>query len=277
LNAQAQIIRATRGEWFFHYTTLERAIEHILPSLRMKLNPFISMRDPREYGAWVPSVGGWGELTDIEMSRGQAEAAQGLAALKNQFKLLSFTQDDAESAAPDEYGRGYARSHLWERYSSVGRGVCLVLRKDEAITEIASLLKRLGLEHHGPVAYRNQRLSTEIFFELEPILAGRYAEAEEAKLGQYMEDLFFTKNVEWSSEREYRFVVRTEDAAPVFVAVAQSLQGVCLGPETPKQYYPALHELCTAAGIATTKLIWWNNDPILVNIDLARGSLSATP
>jgi len=60
LSAQAQTIRATRGEWLFHYTTLEKAIELILPSLRMKLSPFTEMRDPREYEPWAPSVGGWG-------------------------------------------------------------------------------------------------------------------------------------------------------------------------------------------------------------------------
>jgi len=170
-----------------------------------------------------------GEITDDDMTRAQVEAAQGLYDLKNQFKLLSFTQDDPDAVTPGEYGRGYVRSRLWELYADVGRGVCLVLHKERAITEIVSQLERHGPEHHGSVCYENHRLSSEIFFDLEPLLAGRYAEAEEEKLGQYMEELFFTKNTEWTSESEYRFVVRTPDAEPVYVDVSQSLQGLCLG------------------------------------------------
>jgi hypothetical protein len=60
MDADAQTIRSSRGEWLFHYTTLQTAMEHILPTLRLRLNPFTKMRDPREYAGWAPSVGGWG-------------------------------------------------------------------------------------------------------------------------------------------------------------------------------------------------------------------------
>jgi hypothetical protein len=160
---------------------------------------------------------------------------------------------------------GYSRSRLWELYANVARGVCLVLDKKDAIAEIVPQLERLGPASHGPVDYRNERLGVEIFFDYAPLLEGRYDDVEEALLRQHMESLFFTKNTEWSSESEYRFVVRTPGHEPVYVDVSHSLRGLCLGPETPKQYFPALRDWCATADVAVSKLLWWNNQPILVN------------
>ena len=40
------------GECLFHYTKLSTAIELILPTWRLKMNPFSKMRDPRESKQW---------------------------------------------------------------------------------------------------------------------------------------------------------------------------------------------------------------------------------
>jgi hypothetical protein len=236
--------------------------------MRMRLSPFTQMRDPREYAAWAPAVAGFTEASPDEMNRAQADATRRLNDLKSQFKLVSFTQDDPESLTPGEYGRGYARSRLWELYAGLGRGVCLTFNKQVAIDELVLQLERLGAVRHGPVRYDNRPLSREIFFDLETLLKGRYDEAEESMLRNYMDELFLTKNTEWSSESEYRFIVRTPDENPVFVDVSGSLYGLVLGPETPKQYFPALRELSKASHLAIAQLMWWNNKPMLVGIAL---------
>jgi Protein of unknown function (DUF2971) len=261
-------IRESRGEWLFHYTTLEKAVEHLLPLKRMRLSPFTQMRDPREYAAWAPAVAGFTEASPDEMNRAQADATRRLNDLKSQFKLVSFTLDDPESLTPGEYGRGYARSRLWELYAGLGRGLCLAFDKQATIDELLPQLEALGAVRHGSVRYANRPLSREIFFDLELLLKGRYDEAEERMLSNYMEDLFLTKNTEWSSESEYRFVVRTPDENPVFVDISNSLYGIVLGPETPKQYFPAIRELCNSSNLAVAQLMWWNNKPMLVGIAL---------
>jgi hypothetical protein len=236
--------------------------------MRMRLSPFTQMRDPREYAAWAPAVAGFTEASADEMNRAQADATHRLNDLKSQFKLVSFTQDDPETLTAGEYGRGYARSRLWELYAGLGRGVCLAFNKEAAIGELVPQLELLGPVRHGPVHYDNRPLSREIFFDLETLLRGGYDEEEERMLSHYMDDLFLTKNTEWSSESEYRFVVRTPDANPVYVDVSGSMYGLVLGPETPKQYLPAIRELCNVSDLAVAQLMWWNNKPMLVGIAL---------
>lgn len=170
--SEVKSIRERRDEWLFHYTPLRTAVEHILPTCQMRMNPFTRMRDPREYSAWRPAVAGFpGEATEEEIQRGWVEATRKLTDLQSRFKLLSFTQDDP--ATEGEYGRGYARSRLWEAYGDVGRGVCLALDKAAAIEEIVPQLQALGQTHHGPVQYWNQALGREIQLDLNSAMEGR--------------------------------------------------------------------------------------------------------
>jgi hypothetical protein len=81
-------VRDTPGEWLYHYTTLETALVHILPTLRLRLGPFSKMRDPREYKDWWPSAAGFGEFDTEEFERGYPEFSARLNLLHAEFKRL---------------------------------------------------------------------------------------------------------------------------------------------------------------------------------------------
>jgi hypothetical protein len=258
-------IRETQGDWLFHYTTLETAVVYILPTLKVRLNPFSSMRDPREYTRWsVPVAGFTGDASDVDVDQAWAAADARLNALKDEFKLLSMTMDDPANEE-GEYGRGYARSRLWEAYAGRGGGVCLTFDKSTAIASISEQLKRVGRSENGPVTYRNDELFREIFVDLGDALKGDVNRIADEKLATHMKALFLTKNAEWESEREYRFIVQSE-LPYVEVDVSDSLMGVCLGPETPKDAFYAIRYFAREADIAIGKLLWWNNRPLLVGI-----------
>jgi hypothetical protein len=40
------------GELLCHYTTADAALNHILPERRLRMSPYISMRDPLEAKQW---------------------------------------------------------------------------------------------------------------------------------------------------------------------------------------------------------------------------------
>jgi len=137
-------IRETPGQWLYHYTTLETALVHVLPEQRLRLSPFSKMRDPREYKHWSPPAAGFiDDVSDEDLMRGYAVTAARLNLLRDEFKLLSLTTD-SESAEEGVYGRGFARSRLWEAYAGRGSGVCIVLRKQEALEVIPPQLEALG-------------------------------------------------------------------------------------------------------------------------------------
>lgn len=242
-------VRDTPGQWLFHYTTLETALVHILPTLRLRLSPFSEMRDPREYKEWWPSAAGFGDFDKDDFERGYAASSARLNLLRAEFKLLSTTID---SDQPDEgvFGRGFARSRLWEAYAGRGSGVCLVLRKEDALRQIA-------------VRYENRVLRREIMLDSQEILSGDLEAIADRIAETHLQTLFLTKNTEWESEREYRFVVRSPRQYE-FVDVAGCLQAVCRGPESARTADEALRFFAEKLGIGLGLVEWNNNDPMLI-------------
>jgi hypothetical protein len=222
------------------------------------------MRDPREYQDWsVPAAGFTGDTPNEVVERAWADANLRLNTLRRRFKLLSFTEDDLET--PGEYGRGYSRSRLWESYADGGAGVCLALHKETAANEVRPQVEELGRSTDGSVVYKNARLFEEIFVDLGEAVRGDLDRIADEKLATHMDALFLTKNTEWQSESEYRFIVECEPEF-VYVDVPESLVGVCLGPETPDTALEAIRYFAREKTLAIGKLLWMNNEPLLVGI-----------
>jgi DUF2971 family protein len=257
-------IRETPGEWLYHYTTLEKALIHILPTQRLRLSPFSQMRDPREHKQWFPpSAGFWNDDIDEDaFMRGNAVVSARLNLLRDEFKLLSLTID-SEHADEDVYGRGFARSRLWEEYAGGGSGVCLVLRKDEALRAIPPQLDALGRAAHDAVHYVNGPIHTDIMINFQEIFSGQVDAAADRIAKNYLKKLFLTKNTEWESEREYRFVVRSP-AKYEYVDVSSSLAAVCRGPESARDADHALRHFANELDIAIGFVQWDHNDPMLL-------------
>jgi hypothetical protein len=86
------------GSCLYHYTRLCTVVEHILPSGRIKMNPFSRMRDPRESKELNP-VGAAGPAgSTLEGTRRFPAIHAKSRRVKNQVKVLSLTRDDSVSA-----------------------------------------------------------------------------------------------------------------------------------------------------------------------------------
>lgn len=264
---RATTLLGEHGEGLFHYTRLETAIEKILPTLTLRMNPFSRMRDPRESKAWAVSATGFvGDLTGDELDGAWARGQHRMNEAKDRFKLLALTMDDPET--PDPYGRGWARARLWDRYADGGRGVCLAFDRADLIRMVTAELEDLGLEPRcGPVEYKDGRLFEEIHFDI-VALATDLEGTVRRQLSEHLDALFLRKLTDWRSEHEFRFIVETDDAEPVDVNIRGALRAVCLGPDTPAEYFPAVAELCRPSGIRVAKLVWWNSDPLVAGIAL---------
>jgi hypothetical protein len=255
-------IRKTPGQWLYHYTTLENALVHILPTRRLRLSPFSQMRDPREYKQWFPGAVGFYEGDVDGLMPGYAASAARLNLLRDEFKLLSLTIDGED---PEEgvYGRGFARSRLWEAYAGRSSGVCLVLRKADAVGLIPPQLDAAGRAAHGPVRYENTPTDTELMFNFEEIVAGDIDAIADRIAEQHLDKLFLTKNTEWESEREYRFIVRSPRQYE-YVDVSRALVAVCRGPESVRDSEHALRHFANEFEIALGLVQWDHNQPMLL-------------
>jgi hypothetical protein len=95
------------GSYLYHYTRLATAMEEIIPTQRLLMNPFAQMNDPREAREWEVSATGWGDnFSDADFWNAYRVTNR----LKQTSKLICLSED----ASPDpighaEFARGYAR------------------------------------------------------------------------------------------------------------------------------------------------------------------------
>ena len=80
---------------------------------------------------------------------------------------------------------------------------------------------------------------------------------------RHLDKLFFTKNTEWESEREHRFVVRSPNEYE-YVDVSRALMAVVRGPESAADSEYVLGLVARELDIALGHFLWDHNDPILV-------------
>jgi hypothetical protein len=83
------------GSVLYHYTRLAVAIEEILPTGRMIMNPLALMRDPRESKELRPEAHAEAEVTwKPENITRFASVLQKSSDVKQRVKVLSLTEDD---------------------------------------------------------------------------------------------------------------------------------------------------------------------------------------
>ena len=164
-------IKFRETEKIYHYTTKESG-KAILSSMRLRMSPQSKMNDINEYDRRIFTFGC--ELEDIE-------------AEMSKYYQSSFTLDNVRVP-------GFAIPTMWGHYAEQGRGICLVFDKEK----LRSRIYNLGY-FQRKVDYLN---------DYDPSIIVNDKNPEQYVL-RNMKQLFFTKSKDWSYEREYRVISRS--------------------------------------------------------------------
>jgi hypothetical protein len=257
------------GQMLYHYTSLDTALQHIVPAQKIRLGPFSSMRDPRESADWSISVGGFvGDVDPRDDIRDFWQFNRRVNELKSQVKVLSLTEDAAREgdATTIAFGRGYAHPRLWEQYADNHRGVCLCFHRELLHRRLRESLEPYGSELHcGPVIYEDREIAPEALYTLvEKLRTEGPIDAASSHLREHINELFFTKLRDWETEREYRFVIQTNEPDPIIARVSTSLRAVILGADPGSRYYEAaLAKFCDPAEVEIFHMRWNHGFPHL--------------
>jgi hypothetical protein len=244
------------GNFLYHYTTLSTAIESVLPTRQFRMSPFSRMRDPRE-SEWLPSASRVGRYTRDEKVEWR-EAQRLVSGLRDTFKVMSLTRD--VPTIPDPmFGRGFARPRLWEQYAGNHVGVCLCFVKETLHRTMTAALSAHKHFAHGPVTYHDAPIRDEAQnVDLQAVLnSGGSSAFIQQFVDRHLDELFFKKLTDWETEHEFRFVVWTDDTAPLMVDVGESLRAVVMGSRVAPEYHPSLKAVCDPHQIRLFGL-WWN-------------------
>ena len=99
-----------------------------------------------------------------------------------------------------------------------------------------------------------------------------------ARVEQYWRELFFRKDLDWASEHEYRWVVLTNEPAPLFVDVSDCVHLIVLGDSFPAARLPSVRHAAqsmTSAQIVTIK--YRNGRPMLLPATDGSGRSRSSP
>ena len=71
----------------------------------------------------------------------------------------------------------------------------------------------------------------------------------------------FHKDEDWETEREYRFVVRSDSDGPIFVPVTDALVGVVVGWKFPASKHSLLERFAEKLDFKIARIRWKNDIP----------------
>jgi hypothetical protein len=246
----------------FHYTSANVALDNILTDGTLKLGAPAGLNDPFE------SEPHWVNLIDDlpatepepEPTMQLFERASDLLRSKCRLACLS-TSSANESTSLGAFGDGWMRARMWAEYADNHAGVCLAFDADRlsAAADRLAVAQHLSL-HAGPVRYRDRGGPAG-----DPItLRSSEARADLDRLVDelfpgFVQDLYFRKAWDWSTETEYRFLVHGDVAEAEYVDIRQAVIAVFLGPRFPESRLNDLFARCGALAENRAFLLRWRN------------------
>ena len=209
------------------------------------------MNDPREFKKVVVPVMSAGR----PLTRRQLVSTEHIVNERRlAVRLGAFTRDDAAGSGSSMVrtdSRGYARPMMWTHYARNHRGVCFVF--DRAGLEIALRAKFGSDLLTGDVDYLTLPTPGAWTPLLEASDVHAYGEAAAADkfFTSYKRELLFTKNQDWSVEREWRVAIDNQPIGVVDVKLAPgTVVGLVLGLSLRRADLTAVRTVATTFGIA---------------------------
>lgn len=232
------------------------------------MGTFANMNDPRESKAWMFSMTFSAKPPAHVNFFAMQEKAEEI--IKGTCKVLCFTRDDPavlQDNLHNEYGRGYAHPHMWAQYGGNHKGVCLIFDREKLSKSVSVMSKDKNLFYEGPVIYRDEDNKDDFYafkFNFDDIEQVGFDKYVEQHVSKFYRALFFRKALDWFSEWEYRFLLKSSDNADKFISINDSLCVICLGADFPRVYEPLVASTCRSLDIQDARIQWRNGFPIIM-------------
>ncbi|MFS0883478.1 DUF2971 domain-containing protein [Metabacillus niabensis] len=254
------------GEKLYHYTSLEKALNFILPTKKLRLSSIVRTNDPRETQDWYPSIRLTQDMNDERVNELMDELKITFNTEKKKAKLICFSQDhndkewgDDTNAFSLELRKGYFRFRMWANYADNHSGICLEFDKDILISSIKNELEGMGKLYSGSVTYTNYSAVQHYratSFDSNEINTYGLTSVINKHLEESFKHIFFEKLYDWRDEAEFRILhIPKDHDEEVYVNIGNSLTNIYVGAnydnskdmelETVKEngQYPLLDEL----------------------------------
>ena len=222
----------------YHYCTLEKAVELILPEYKLLVNDIIKTNDPREnkifpitfkYSKLVDSLNDKNDINSkkIEVSN----------ELKKGCKILFFYVNNNIL--------GYEISPMWAHYGSKHKGVCLEIDKEKFIRENLCESKNtieINPAYLRKINYNDYIGAISVDYDMVKSTASK--KYIEQLRNENIEKLYFTKLSDWSYESEYRLLHISKNTENEYCSIRDSLNSIYLGVDFFLPFAETIKKIC---------------------------------
>jgi hypothetical protein len=253
----------------FHYTTKEKALEKILFDKKIKLGQIGFTNDPRESKERFYSMFYKSPSSDYRLSREKSVEVSSIAnnIFQKEWKVFCVSLHHPEykpdtSAIANPYFRGDCHPRMWANYAGNHTGICIRLNGNKFDQRLREELGDRCTVFSDSVCYddfRSMEISSSI--DLQDIETVDIKKAVRDSFRKNWEELFLVKSKDWETEFEYRWLVHSEIDSPESVSINGVIDGVVVGSDFPKAYYPSLQAMCDGLKIIPEKIEWVNGMP----------------
>ncbi|MEQ8438768.1 MAG: DUF2971 domain-containing protein [Ilumatobacter fluminis] len=220
----------------FHYTTIERAAAIGLTG-RILLGPLATLNDPQESEV-RRLIASTSDMFAPDLDERTAAFQIELATLRSEIRVACFTRDamlGASGTVERADGRGFARSAMWAHYGDGHEGACIALDRGQ----LEQLANKLSPDARcAPVSYA-AGLNLDVY-------RAEYVDIDHPDLATQhgaVLDSLFTKNSDWSPEREYRIVIDSWTDPVCAIEVLGAVRGLAFGNSLKPHQIPLVESL----------------------------------
>lgn len=229
----------------YHFTKIETAIKYILPEMSLRMNKLINMNDPKENLLYKTNFKDGYKLFAFLQDYALAKKVQ------NETNVISFSVDrQIEVENKPILIHRYKLQRMWAQYGGNNTGACLVIDYEEFINENKEII--FGNEIIDDFVfydyYSFQELPSPLYgkstFEKRPSIETIIKDENHwnaLKTNRtFIKNRFFTKNIDWQGESEYRFLTFKKSEYESGLSIEKSLKKVILGIDSSRHFLPSI-------------------------------------
>lgn len=234
----------------YHYTKAETAIRKILPEKILRMNYLANMNDPKEN--LLHLIDYTETINPLRKFPNNADVFLMALNIREKTRITSFSTDkNVEIENTTQLMNGYEFQKMWSFYGQNHEGICLEIDKNLFSNENREKIK----EHK--IINRKVNYKFHQFFYLRTPLHGvsseKYPDHKSPSSTEHWEkfikdekevnERFFTKNIDWEGESEYRFLTFSNYSEDIYLSINKSLSKVILGLNFSKHLLPSVVDL----------------------------------
>ena len=214
-----------------HYTKLEN-LEKILKEKNIRFSFVKKFDDPRERSlGWISTLG-YGHEIDLNEWTYAQKLKDNAGSQINIFCTCSRSNNNIPGSCPIE-SSSYGKPRMWSQYGGNSKGFCIVFDREKLNKQITQNTKYLISGH---VTYHDWLHMVNGGSTIE---YGQGIDLKNVDIfdllnnNMMLQSIYFKKSIDWKDENEFRWLLFSEEAKPVYVSIDNCVASVVLGCDFP--------------------------------------------